>query len=164
MATEIERKYLVTEPPAELSNGTRIQQGYLQTDPARTIRVRTIQDNAGSHAFLTIKGKSDLNGLARFEFETQIPFEDAAELLQLCDQPLISKTRYCLFLNNLTWEIDVFEGDNTGLIIAEVELPTVETPVLPPAFVDYEVTGDPRYYNSTLQKHPYSTWQERSLK
>jgi len=153
MGTEIERKFLVRDPTIlSGSTGTRYQQGYLSTDPARTVRVR----RAGEHAFLTIKGES--HGAARAEFEYAIPPADVDALLALCPGPIIEKTRHRIDHAGRTWEVDVFDGDNAGLIVAEVEIPDVDATVEVPDWAGEEVTTDPRYYNANLSAHPFSTW------
>jgi len=157
MAKEIERKFLVTgEAWRGTSTGTRTRQGYLSSQPERTVRVR----NAGGKGTLTIKGIS--RGATRDEFEYEIPEGDANQLLdQLCERPLIEKTRTLVPYGGLTWEVDVFEGDNAGLIVAEVELTDEKQPVAIPPWVEREVTEDARYFNSNLARHPYKSWQSR---
>ena len=154
MATEIERKFLVRrELWRPKDNGIAIAQGYLCSAPERTVRVRTWD----ACAYLTIKGKN--RGIRRLEFEYEIPFSDAKELLELCEQPVISKKRYReQHVDNL-WEIDVFEGDNEGLILAEVELSSETERVILPDWAGTEVSDDARYYNSYLFRHPYRMWK-----
>lgn len=154
MNQEIERKFLVSsEAWRSGAEGVRYRQGYLCTDPQRTVRVRT----AGARGFLTIKGLS--RGAARAEFEYEIPLAEANHLLDaLCLRPLIEKMRYTLEAGGLTWEIDEFEGENAGLILAEVELEREDQTVDLPAWIGQEVTGDPRYYNANLIQRPYKTW------
>jgi adenylate cyclase len=154
MATEIERKYLV-KPGAWTPEGpgTHFQQGYLNTQKERVVRVRI----EGSVAKLTIKGVT--RGVSRSEFEYGIPLEDAAVMLnQLCERPLIDKHRHVEHFGGLNWEIDVFHGENEGLVIAEVELPSADTKVTLPPWAGTEVSSDPRYFNSNLLKNPFSTW------
>ena len=154
MPLEIERKFLVTgndwrHPDA----GTRIRQGYLSSDRERTVRVRL----AGKQGWLTIKGPSD--GATRLEYEYAIPALHAGELLdRLCIPPLIEKVRYRVEHAGLLWEVDEFEGDNAGLVLAEVELSDAHQPVVLPDWVGEEVTGDARYYNSSLVSNPYRGW------
>lgn len=159
MATEIERKFLVL-PGAwhpDPARGTLYRQGYLSSDPARVVRVRI----AGASAFLTIKGLTA--GISRSEYEYPLPLVDAQELLdQLCMQPVITKRRYRETFGGHTWEIDVFEGANAGLVLAEVELPDANTPIMRPPWLGAEVSHDPRYFNSNLAQHPYSTWRDRA--
>ncbi|GAK98941.1 hypothetical protein JCM19314_2972 [Nonlabens ulvanivorans] len=152
---EIERKYLVknTDFLKELK-GKRITQGYLSTDPARTVRVRI----KGTLGFITIKGQSTDSGLTRCEWEKEITIVEAEELLELALPGVIDKTRYEVAIENHTWEIDIFHGANKGLIIAEIELQTEEETFTLPQWIDKEVTGDTRYYNSYLSEKPFSEW------
>lgn len=156
MPTEIERKFLVSSDDwreVEGIHSTPFRQGYLSLQPGRTVRVRI----AGEQAYITIKGER--TGLARAEFEYAIPIADANEMLdQLCERPLIEKTRYFVPHSGLTWEIDVFSGDNTGLIVAEIEFDDPHQTIPLPSWVGAEVTDDLRYYNSHLVKWPYSKW------
>lgn len=155
MATEIERKFLVTGDGWEsASAGTRIAQGYLSIDADRTVRVRL----AGNEAWLTIKGRSE--GISRAEFEYPIPPDDARELLKLCLPSVIDKTRHRIPFGGHVWEVDVFHGDNEGLVVAEVEL--VDESVLPeiPPWAGVEVSDDPRYYNSSLSKLPFRDFSQ----
>jgi adenylate cyclase len=158
MAVEIERKYLVHQKLwlalKEKLSGTLIQQGYLSRIAERTVRIRI----RGEQAFLTIKGKN--KGITRSEFEYPIPVEDAVEMLKICDGAIIEKTRYLLPINNVTWEIDEFYGDNTGLILAEVELENEQQKVALPNWIGEEVSNDTRYYNACLIGHPYKHWKE----
>lgn len=154
MAKEIERKFLVTgDAWREKAAGTRYRQGYLSSHPERTVRVRI----AGRKGFLTIKGPS--RGATRDEFEYPIPLADAEALLtQLCERPLIEKTRFQVRYKGLTWEIDVFEGENRGLVVAEVELKSEDQAVPVPPWIGREVTDDARYFNSNLAKRPFRRW------
>ncbi|MEL6345039.1 MAG: CYTH domain-containing protein [Myxococcota bacterium] len=153
MGKEIERKFLVSADHwREGATGTHFQQGYLTTDPDRTVRVRI----AGEKAKLTIKGRSV--GATRAEFEYPIPVEDAQQLLAMCTPPNIEKTRYKIQHEGYTWEVDVFEGVNAGLIVAEVELQSEEEQPPIPDWIGAEVTEDRRYYNANLIAQPYSTW------
>lgn len=135
-------------------DSVRIRQGYLCSDEDRTVRVRLW----GDEGRLTVKGRSTAGGLSRPEWEVPIGREDAEQLLQLCLPGIIDKTRYLVPWNGLTFEVDEFYGENEGLLMAEVELPQADTRVALPPFIDKEVTGDERYYNSYLALHPYSTW------
>lgn len=155
MGIEIERKFLVTGDQWRQGAGVRYSQGYLSRDKARTVRVRV----AGDKAFLTIKGVS--RGAARAEFEYEIPVAEAEQLLELSDGPLIRKLRYKVRHDGLTWEVDEFLGDNTGLVVAEVELTSEDQTFTKPSWVGKEVTDDQRYYNSNLASHPYSQWHDR---
>lgn len=154
MAQEIERKFLVKKDAWPKSGGgKRYRQGYLSTVKERTVRVRTV-DGKG---FITVKGISV--GAARSEYEYKIPHADANEMLErLCQRPLIEKTRYRIPYGGLTWEVDEFEGENRGLVLAEVELPNQEQLVSIPEWVDQEVTQDARYFNNNLVLHPFSKW------
>lgn len=154
MATEIERKFLVERTLWHpVGEGVRMLQGYLSTEPERTVRVRI----AGERAYLTIKGKNQ--GIRRAEFEYAIPVDDAEALMELCERPPIVKRRHIENCGGFTWEIDVFEGENAGLVVAEIELPSEETRFPLPEWAGQEVSGDERYYNSSLQENPYSTWK-----
>jgi adenylate cyclase len=156
VAVEIERKFLVRDPAVvEGLAGTAIRQGYLSTAPERTVRVR----RAGERAFLTVKGAPAPAALSRPEFEYEIPAADADELLgTLAHKPLIEKTRYRVTASGRVWEVDVFGGENEGLVMAEVELAAESAVVVLPDWVGAEVTGDPRYFNVNLVAHPYRTW------
>ncbi|MGL5033582.1 MAG: CYTH domain-containing protein [Microcystaceae cyanobacterium] len=154
MATEIERKFLVIgDPWRSLSKGKPYRQGYIPTQDHTTVRIRI----AGDQGFLTIKSKTE--GISRREYEYEIPFGDANEMLDnLCQKPLIEKIRYRIRIDNLIWEVDEFAGDNQGLIVAEVELETEDQAVILPDWIGEEVTGDNRYYNSNLAQFPYRLW------
>jgi len=154
MPIEIERKFLVSADSwRQGATGTLFRQGYLCTDPERTVRVRL----AGDRGTLTIKGKTE--GISRAEFEYPIPAAEAADLLdRLCLLPLIEKKRYRVEHAGKTWEIDEFFGDNEGLILAEVELESADAQVELPSWVGREVSDDPRYYNANLVQHPFSRW------
>ncbi|MDH7447457.1 CYTH domain-containing protein [Aquimarina sp. 2201CG14-23] len=153
---EIERKFLVASEAfkKEALKSTRISQGYLNSNPTRAVRVR-IKEEKG---FLTIKGKSNDSGTSRFEWEKEIDHEEAKALLQLCEKGVISKTRYEIAIGNHIYEVDEFYDENEGLIVAEIELSNENEAFLKPDWLGKEVTGDPRYYNSQLSKHPYKTW------
>jgi adenylate cyclase len=120
--------------------------------PERTVRVRLL----GERAFLTVKGPTA--GASRAEFEYAIPPDDARAMLDLCEKPLIEKTRYVVPHGGLVWEIDEFHGANAGLVVAECELASEDQPLDKPDWVGEEVTGDARYYNSSLVARPFSTW------
>lgn len=155
MAKEIERKFLVIGEFKSLAfSHSRITQGYISSVPSRTVRIR-IRDDKG---FITIKGISSSGGLTRFEWEKEIPLSEANELIQLCEPGVIDKTRYLVQSGNHTIEVDEFYGDNEGLIMAEVELASEDEQFEKPDFLGQEVTGDIRYYNSQLQKHPFTAW------
>jgi len=157
MGKEIERKYLVKlDAWTPAGPGTPFKQGYLNSQKERVVRVRI----EGTKATLTIKGVT--TGVTRSEFEYPLPVEDAAILLeQLCEQPLIDKHRHVEQHGGLTWEIDVFHGDNQGLVVAEVELASEDVKPELPAWAGAEVSSDPRYFNSNLLKHPFKNWPTR---
>ena len=154
---EIERKFLVesTDFIKESTVNNRIVQGYLNSNPERTVRVR-IKGNKG---FLTIKGKGNENGTTRFEWEKEIALSEAEALLQLCESGIIDKIRYEIPLGKHTFEVDVFSGENQGLIIAEVELTSENEFFEQPNWLGKEVTGDKKYYNSHLSEHPFCSWK-----
>jgi len=156
MAIEIERKFLIKDDfwRNESDEGTPIKQGYLNSTTERTVRVRIY----GNKGFITIKGKNE--NLTRKEFEYEIPLNDAVELLKLCERPIIEKTRFLLYQDNNTWEIDVFDGENEGLIIAEIELTSESDTFKIPSWLGEEVSHDTRYYNSSLIINPYINWRE----
>lgn len=153
MGQEIERKYLIKgDAWREGAVGTLFRQGYLNSAKERVVRARTM----GEKAALTIKGIA--TGATRLEFEYEIPLADAQQLLELCEPPLIEKTRYKIPYQGLVWEIDEFHGANEGLIVAECELESEDQAIDKPDWVGEEVTGDPRYFNSNLITHPFSKW------
>ncbi len=154
MGQEIERKFLVRNDTwRRNATGTHYRQGYLCTEPERTVRVRI----AGDRGTLTIKGKTV--GATRAEFEYDIPGKEAEQLLDtLCQRPLIEKVRYVLRDGSHTWEIDVFEGDNAGLVVAEIELQREDEAFERPNWLGEEVTDDPRYFNANLVQNPYDRW------
>ena len=156
MNQEIERKYLLADDSwRNLVTGVQhIRQGYLSLDPDRTIRVRR-KDN---QAFITIKGRNREGGISHFEWEHEISLADAEALFPLCLNPIIDKHRHLVPWQNFTIEIDVFHADNEGLVLAEIELPSENTPVSLPPFITSEVTDDSRYQNSNLSVHPYTSW------
>lgn len=166
MGQEIERKYLVKKEQWRsqkeyilakgIAPGVKYSQGYIPTSNATTVRLRVV----GNQGYLTIKGRTQ--GRTRSEFEYPIPLQDATEMLQtLCLKPLIEKTRYVIHHGELIWEIDEFLGDNTGLIIAEVELAKEEQYIDLPGWIDREVT-DQKYFNSSLAQYPYSQWENKA--
>jgi adenylate cyclase len=154
MAKEIERKFLVTgEAWRALAEGKVYRQGYLSTVKERTVRIRTIDDEA----FLTIKGVSV--GMTRSEYEYAIPVADANEMLDdLCEKPIIEKTRYKIPYDGFIWEVDEFAGVNAGLIVAEIELTDEGQAFAKPEWIGQEVSDDPRYFNANLIAHPFSNW------
>ena len=153
MASEIERKFLVdTAVWAPRDTGTAFTQGYLSSAKERTVRVR----REGDRAVLTVKGPTE--GVTRSEFEYPIPRADAEAMFVLCEQPLIEKVRHVEVHDGHTWEIDVFAGDNAGLVVAEIELPDAAVQIRVPAWAVREVSDDPRYFNANLIRRPYKTW------
>jgi adenylate cyclase len=154
MGLEIERKFLMkSDSWRQEAKGVRYLQGYLCRDKERTVRIRIIEDRG----FLTIKGVS--RGPTRQEYEYEIPCDDAREMLAaLCEGPLIDKQRYRVPYKDVVWEIDVFAGENRGLILAEVELNDENQSLAKPSWIGEEVTGNPRYYNSNLVVHPFTKW------
>ncbi len=154
MGVEIERKFLIDETKLPtLQNGYTIKQGYIQTIDHTTVRIRV----RGQEAFLTIKGKSQ--GASRLEFEYPIPLNDAEEMLtNLCHASRVEKTRYLIEYEGLTWEVDIFEGSNKGLMIAEIELKSEDEAFPLPEWVTKEVTEDVRYFNANLVEKPYKSW------
>lgn len=152
MGVEVERKFLVQGIGWVTGTGVLYRQGYLNRDKTRTVRVRI----AGDAAFLTVKGVSV--GATRAEFEYAIPLADAEGLLALCDGPLIEKTRHLVRVDGTLWEVDVFAGDNAGLVVAEVELTAEDQPFARPDWLGAEVTHDVRYFNSNLATQPYCLW------
>lgn len=153
---EIERKFLVkSEDYKEKAfKKIKIKQGFLSTDPERTVRLRKTDDAA----FLTIKGKSNKNGLSRFEWEKQIEKDEAEELFKLCKPGIIDKTRYLVKTGDFTFEVDEFYGENQGLVVAEVELKNETDTFDKPKWLGKEVTGETKYYNSQLSKKPFKNW------
>lgn len=152
MSKEIERKFLVRgDFKSQAFRSERIMQGYLSSVPERTVRVRI----KGNEGFLTIKGQSNASGLTRYEWEKEIPVDEARELLQLSEPGMIVKTRYLVQVGKHVFEVDEFYGENVGLILAEIELQSEDEPFEKPEWLGKEVTGDPRYYNAMLSKKPY---------
>ena len=155
MPHEIERKFLVdTARWTPQGEGVHLVQGYLSSHPERVVRVRI----AGTVAKLTVKGKT--RGISRAEYEYTIPVADAQQMLDdLCERPLIDKHRYTEQVGAHAWEIDIFHGDNDGLVLAEVELTSETEDVVLPPWVTDEVSQDARYFNANLLKAPFSTWK-----
>jgi len=155
VAFEIERKFLVNgEFRNEAGKAFRITQGYLSSIPDRTVRIR-LKDDRG---FITVKGPGNDSGTTRFEWEKEIPLAEAEELLQICEPRIIEKTRYEVRHGDHLFEIDVFGGENTGLVIAEVELASENEYFEMPAWLGKEITGKSQYYNSALRDNPFSRW------
>ncbi len=154
MATEIERKFLVAGDAWRQPDAPYYSQGYLNSDKHRTVRVRL----ANGRGLLTVKGIT--TGISRAEFEYQIPVEDAHQLLALCEQPLIEKRRHIVAHGKHTWEVDEFLGDNAGLVVAEIELSSADEEYTKPDWLGEEVSGDARYFNSSLCQHPFKDWDK----
>lgn len=154
---EIERKFLVTSTEflSESIRSNRIVQGYLNSNPERTVRIRI----KGTEGFITIKGKGNESGTTRFEWEKEIEVTEAEQLLLLCEDGVIDKVRYEIPFGKHLYEVDVFEGDNKGLIIAEIELENENESFEKPNWLGEEVTGDDRYYNASLSVSSYKNWQ-----
>ena len=153
MGIEIERKFLLLNDSwRSLGTPVHYSQGYLVADGERTVRVRV----AGTVGFITIKGRS--SGISRKEFEYQIPVNEAVELMDLCIASIIEKYRTKVLFDGKIWEIDEFEGDNKGLIMAEIELKSQDETFAVPPWISREVTGDYRYFNSYLSRIPFKNW------
>ena len=153
---EIERKFLVlsNEFIKEAFSKKRIVQGYLNSHPERTVRIRI----KGDKGFLTIKGKGNETGTTRLEWEREISVEDAEKLLLLCENGLIDKVRHEIQVGKHVFEVDIFSGENEGLIIAEVELETEDEKFEKPNWLGKEVTNDIRFYNAYISNHPFKSW------
>lgn len=156
MAIEIERKFLVKNLAFKTESFAKryIKQGYLNSNKNRTVRIRIADKNA----YITIKGKSNLEGTSRFEWEKEIEISEAKELMLLCEPSLIEKYRYLIKRGKHTFEVDEFLGDNLGLIVAEVELNSENEEFEKPNWLAKEVTGDLKYYNSSISKTPFKDW------
>lgn len=156
MAQEIERKFLVKgDFKQDVTKETKITQGYLSSVPERTVRVRI----KGEKGFITIKGIGNKSGASRFEWEKEVPVDELKALLELCEPGVIDKTRYIVpEKGGLTFEVDEFYGDNQGLTVAEIELPSEDHPFEKPEWLGEEVTGEAKYYNSMLMKNPFKNW------
>ena len=156
MGLEIERKFLIQgDFKRESFKSFHIVQGYLCRVTGKSVRIRIRDDEA----FITIKGKASESGLTRFEWEMPIPVDDALELLALREGALIDKTRYLVKVGKHVFEVDEFHGDNEGLLMAEVELGSEDEAFEKPSWLGEEVTGDRKYYNSTLTEHPFKDWK-----
>lgn len=156
MAVEIERKFLVLDDSFkhEAFASSHICQGYICSERGKTVRIR-IRDE---RAYINIKGPSLDGGLSRYEFEQEIPLDDARQLMTLCEPGIIDKTRWLVKSGEHTFEVDEFHGDNAGLVVAEVELHNENEAYQKPRFIGQEVTGDRRYYNAQLRRNPYKLW------
>ena len=161
MALEIERKFLVLDDSYkhEAFSKSHILQGYICSGRGKTVRIRIRDDRA----YITIKGPSLDGGLSRYEFEQEIPLDDARQLMKLCEPGTIDKTRWLVKSGRHTFEVDEFFGDNEGLVMAEVELAYEDEPYEKPDFIGKEVTGDRRYYNGHLRSNPYKMWKDDAL-
>ena len=153
---EIERKFLVLSNDFinEAFAKKRIVQGYLNSKPERTVRVRIKEDKG----FLTIKGKGNATGTTRLEWETEIPLQDAEKLLAICENGTIDKIRHEVKVGNHIYEVDVFEGENEGLVVAEIELQSEDESFKKPSWIGKEVTNDERFYNAYLSQNPFMSW------
>ena len=155
MALEIERKFLVTgDFRNEASESVHIVQGYISARPDHTVRIRI----KGDRGYITIKGRTDSSGLARYEWEKEIPLSEAGELLLLCEPGVIDKTRHLIKTGKHLFEVDEFHGDNEGLIVAEIELCSEDEPFIKPSWLGKEVTSESKYYNSSLSRKPFKNW------
>ena len=155
MANEIERKFLVKGEFKNLANkATRIVQGYLSSIPERTVRVRI----KGDKGYITIKGIGNASGASRYEWEKEIPASEVEDLLKICEPGVIDKTRYLVKVDDHTFEVDEFYGENMGLVLAELELSSEDESFQKPNWLGEEVTGDTKYFNSMLMKNPYTKW------
>ncbi|MDX1828609.1 MAG: CYTH domain-containing protein [Lutibacter sp.] len=154
---EIERKFFVKgNYKKHASEKIKIKQAFLSTVPERTVRIRI----KGDKGYLTIKGIGNESGASRYEFEKEIAVNDAIDLIKICEPGVIDKTRYIVPIsNNLFFEVDEFYGENDGLVVAEIELPSEDTVFEKPAWLGKEVTGDVRFFNSMLMKNPYKNWK-----
>ncbi len=156
---EIERKFLVRSSAYkdEAHASQEIVQGFLNTHPDRTVRVRL----SGDQGYITVKGRTDAEGVTRFEWEREIPPGEARALLEICEDGVIQKIRYLVKKGDHLIEVDEFRGANEGLVVAEIEIDKVDEKISTPDWLGEEVTGDPRYYNSQLSKKPYTTWKKK---
>jgi adenylate cyclase len=156
MSIEIERKFLVLNDSfkSESNKKSYIKQGFLNSNKDRVVRIRILDDTG----FITVKGISSKDGTSRFEWEKEILLKEAQNLLILCEEGIIEKSRYFIKVDNFTYEIDVFEGKNKGLTVAEIELNTVFEKFKKPLWIGKEITGLTKYYNSELSKHPFTKW------
>ena len=155
MALEIERKFLVKgDFMLDVISSSRIVQGYLASSPTASVRIRIY----GEKGYMTVKGRMSESGMSRFEWEKEIPADEALSLLRLCAGGVIDKVRHIVPFAGHNFEVDVFGGANEGLVLAEVELSSEDEIFELPSWLGQEVTGDMRYHNSMLLKHPYKKW------
>lgn len=153
---EIERKFrVIGDFKKDAHEQVRISQGYLSSDPSRTVRIRI----KGEKAYLTIKGSSSASGASRFEWEKEISVVDAQELLKICEPGIIDKTRFLVDFKGHTFEVDEFYGENEGLVVAEIELESEEETYEKPDWLGEEVTGNKKYYNAMLKQNPFKNWE-----
>jgi len=159
MGIEIERKFLVKDNfvknmiyTNKYNNKINIKQGYITNSPEKVVRVRISNNNA----YLTIKGKND--GPSRLEFEYDISLSDAEHMIENMCENIIEKIRYIFKISDDIWEVDVFGGNNDGLIVAEAEIPSIDYPLSIPEWIKMEVTDDIKYYNNNLSINPYTKW------
>ncbi len=159
MGIEIEKKFLLNGDAWQSLGTFKVyRQGYLSVSKERIVRVRTIQNKGGDEGYITIKGNTV--GATRLEYEYEIPFIESQEMLdQLALKPILEKERYTIEYKGFVWEVDRFLGNNKGLVVAEVELESEDQVFEKPDWIGREVTGDPKYYNSNLVKHPFSEWK-----
>jgi len=158
MHIEIERKFLVkSDLYKSIANSSlRIIQGYLSSHPLKIVRIRIY----GNRAYITIKGPSNDTGTSRYEWEKEISVSDGHDLLSLCEPGVIDKTRYLVNIGSHIFEVDEFHGDNSGLVVAEIELSSENEIFVKPEWLGEEVTGDKKYYNAMLIKYPFVTWEQ----
>ena len=155
MSTEIERKFLVCgDFMDKATESTEIVQGYLSSSPGNTVRVR-VRNGKG---YITVKGKAGVSGIERYEWEMEIPVSDARELLKVCEPFPVEKTRYLVPYGGHIFEVDVFHGENSGLVMAEIELDSADEAFEKPPWLGEEVSFDPRYFNAALAAKPYNRW------
>lgn len=161
MGIEIERKFLVDHDAWDALSkpaGVQYKQGYILSDETRTVRVRVTEH----HGYITLKGPSGVNRMSRAEYEYEIPIAEAEQILAGFTTNGTQKIRYRIPAGNFTWEVDVFSGDNNGLIVAEIELTSEEDEFEIPAWITEEVTADGRYANSSLAIHPFKHWAKQN--
>jgi CYTH domain-containing protein len=160
MGIEVERKFLVTGDFKSLSTySLQIMQGYLSVDPSRVVRIR-IKDEKG---YITIKGKTESDKISRFEWESEISLVDATSLLKLCYPLIISKTRYIVPWGSFIFEVDEFNSENKGLVIAELETNKYTALEKLPGWIGKEISGMEKYYNFSLSQRPFTTWKGEDL-
>jgi adenylate cyclase len=157
MKLEIERKFLVNSDTFKQESIAQVKiiQGFLNTHPKRTVRIRI----KGDKGYITVKGKSNMSGTTRTEWEKEMDIKEAESLLDLCEEGIIEKTRYDVPKGEHTYEVDEFYGENDGLVIAEIELNSEDDSYIKPLWLGKEVTGDTKYYNSQLSKNPFKRWE-----